>query len=267
MSNTQTNAQENTKSSAEDAIKASNSSDASKTQKQPQTNAQEKKIGTLKLVEKGKMEGPNAKSTEHGEVMAVCVSAKTGTRKDVVDGAVEIIENYGIKGDAHAVSGGVALCDTPEQPDVNTPELNATTEDGTSSKKRTPNTTHRQVSLLAWESIEKARARGLDVNEGDFAENITTRGINLMALPLGTQLKIGDDVLLELSQQGKVCHKRCAIYYLAGDCIFPREGIFFVVLHGGQVRAGDSIDVVKLGDGTCKFTPKDALEELENTPR
>lgn len=197
----------------------------------------EKKIGTLKLVEKGKMVGPDAKSTQHGEVMAVCVSAKTGTRKDVVSGAVEVVENFGIKGDAHAAS------------------------------KKAPNVTHRQVSLLAWESIEKARARGLDVNEGDFAENITTRGINLMALPLGTQLKIGSDVVLELSQQGKVCHKRCAIYYLAGDCIFPREGIFFVVLHGGKIQAGDSIDVVKLGNGTCKFTPPEALEELENTPR
>ena len=197
----------------------------------------EKKIGTLKLVEKGKMVGPDAKSTQHGEVMAVCVSAKTGTRKDVVSGAVEVVENFGIKGDAHAAN------------------------------KKAPNVTHRQVSLLAWESIEKARARGLDVNEGDFAENITTRGINLMALPLGTQLKIGSDVVLELSQQGKVCHKRCAIYYLAGDCIFPREGIFFVVLHGGKIQAGDSIDVVKLGNGTCKFTPPEALEELENTPR
>ena len=102
---------------------------------------------------------------------------------------------------------------------------------------------------------------------GDFAENITTEGINLMALPLGTQLKIGDDVLLELSQQGKVCHKKCAIFYLAGDCIFPREGIFFVALTGGKVKAGDSIDVVKLGDGTCEYTPQEALDELANTPR
>ena len=130
-----------------------------------------------------------------------------------------------------------------------------------------PSAWHRQVSLLAWESIEKARARGLDVKEGDFAENITTEGINLMALPLGTQLKIGDDVLLELSQQGKVCHKKCAIFYLAGDCIFPREGIFFVALTGGKVKAGDSIDVVKLGDGTCEYTPQEALDELANTPR
>ena len=97
--------------------------------------------------------------------------------------------------------------------------------------------------------------------------NLTTEGINLMALPLGTQLKIGDDVLLELSQQGKVCHKKCAIFYLAGDCIFPREGIFFVALTGGKVKAGDSIDVVKLGDGTCEYTPQEALDELANTPR
>ena len=105
------------------------------------------------------------------------------------------------------------------------------------------------------------------MKEGDFAENITTEGINLMALPLGTQLKIGDDVLLELSQQGKVCHKKCAIFYLAGDCIFPREGIFFLALAGGKIKAGDSINVVKLGDGTCEYTPQEALDELANTPR
>lgn len=241
----------------------------------------EKKIGTLKLVEKGKMVGPDAKSTQHGEVMAVCVSAKTGTRKDVVSGAVEVVENFGIKGDAHAVSGGVANfdvdsavglgeCDgasSEDAADMAAAAANDAANPAKAVSKKAPNVTHRQVSLLAWESIEKARARGLDVNEGDFAENITTRGINLMALPLGTQLKIGSDVVLELSQQGKVCHKRCAIYYLAGDCIFPREGIFFVVLHGGKIQAGDSIDVVKLGNGTCKFTPPEALEELENTPR
>ncbi len=185
----------------------------------------------VKVFDKGRMEGPDAESTTHGVVRAVCVSKRKGTRKDVVDGPVTVVEQHGVAEDAHAGDW------------------------------------HRQVSLLAWESIEKARSRGLDVKEGDFAENITTEGINLMALPLGTQLKVGDDVLLELAQQGKVCHKKCAIYYLAGDCIFPREGIFFVVLKGGKVQAGDSIDVVKLGDGTCAFTPQEALDELANTPR
>ena len=183
------------------------------------------------VFEKGRMEGPNAENTTHGTVRAVCVSKRKGTRKTVVDGPVTIQAHHGVAEDAHAGEW------------------------------------HRQVSLLAWESIAKAQARGLDVKEGDFAENITTEGINLMALPLGTQIKIGDDVLLELSQQGKVCHQKCAIYYLAGDCIFPREGIFFVALTTGQVKAGDSIDVVKLGDGTCKYTPQEALDELANTPR
>lgn len=185
----------------------------------------------VQVFDKGRMGGPDAESTTHGVVRAVCVSKRKGTRKDVVDGPVTVVEQHGVAEDAHAGDW------------------------------------HRQVSLLAWESIEKARARGLDVKEGDFAENITTEGINLMALPLGTQLKIGDDVLLELAQQGKVCHKKCAIYYLAGDCIFPREGIFFVALKGGKVKAGDAIDVVKLGDGTCAFTPQEALDELANTPR
>ena len=107
------------------------------------------------------------------------------------------------------------------------------------------------------------KARGLDVHEGDFGENFTTRGINLLSLPLGTQLKIGSEVLVEISQIGKVCHTRCAIYYLAGDCIFPHEGVFGVVLKGGEVHIGDDIQVVKLGDGTCSFTPAEALEEIE----
>jgi hypothetical protein len=81
--------------------------------------------------------------------------------------------------------------------------------------------------------------------------------------PLGTQLKIGNDVLVEISQIGKVCHTRCAIYYLAGDCIFPHEGVFGVVLKGGEANAGDEIQVVKLGDATCSFTPAEALEEIE----
>ena len=100
---------------------------------------------------------------------------------------------------------------------------------------------HRQLSFLAEESIAKARELGLDVGPGDFAENFTT----------------------EVSQIGKVCHTRCAIYHLAGDCIFPHEGIFAVVLQGGTVAAGDAIEVVKRGDGTCAHTPPEALAEVE----
>ena len=163
-----------------------------------------------------------------GHVRSVNVSERKGTRKKPVEsGQIHIDPHHGVTGDAHAGDW------------------------------------HRQVSLLAWGSIEKARAMGLDVKEGDFAENITTEGMDLLALPLGTQVKIGDEVTLELSQIGKVCHKKCAIYYLAGDCIFPREGIFGVVLRGGAVKAGDAIDIVQMGDGTCAFSPDEALAEVE----
>jgi MOSC domain-containing protein YiiM len=125
---------------------------------------------------------------------------------------------------------------------------------------------HRQVSLLAIESIDKMRAAGLDVVAGDFAENITTEGIDLMSLPIGTTLTIGDHVLLEISQIGKVCHTRCAIYYQAGDCVMPKEGLFAVVRHAGPVAAGDPVRVVGLGDGTCDRVPADA-ETPQNTPQ
>ena len=108
---------------------------------------------------------------------------------------------------------------------------------------------------------EKAQAMGLDVAEGDFAENVTTEGIDLLALPLGTRVRVGG-ALLELSQIGKVCHTKCAIYHLAGDCIFPREGVFFVALEDGEVKPGDPVQVVALGNGTCAHTPPEALEEL-----
>ena len=84
---------------------------------------------------------------------------------------------------------------------------------------------HRQISLLALESIEKMQAKGLDVHPGDFAENLTTQGIDLVSLPVGTRLRIGKDVIGEVTQIGKECHNRCAIYYQAGDCVMPREGI------------------------------------------
>jgi MOSC domain-containing protein YiiM len=122
---------------------------------------------------------------------------------------------------------------------------------------------HRQVSLLALESIEKMRAAGLDVGPGDFAENITTSGIDLLALPVGSVISIGDGVVLEISQIGKVCHTKCAIYYQAGDCVMPREGLFAVVREAGDVAVGDVIEVVSLGDGTCDRTPPEAIAEFE----
>jgi MOSC domain-containing protein YiiM len=121
---------------------------------------------------------------------------------------------------------------------------------------------HRQVSLLAQESIDTMVAKGLDVQAGDFAENITTTGIDLLALPVGSVVRIGDEAIVEVSQIGKVCHAKCAIYYQAGDCVMPREGIFGVVRRGGPVRAGDSIVTVSLGDGTCDRTPEESIREF-----
>lgn len=122
---------------------------------------------------------------------------------------------------------------------------------------------HRQVSLLAQESIDKMVAAGLRVAAGDFAENLTTTGIDLLALPIGSVLKIGDGALVEISQIGKVCHTKCAIYYQAGDCVMPREGIFAVVRTAGSVKVGDTVSVVNLGSGTCDRTPPEAVAEVE----
>ena len=107
---------------------------------------------------------------------------------------------------------------------------------------------HRQVSLLAQESIDKMVAAGLNVGPGDFAENITTRGIEVAALPIGTILDLGE-ALVEVTQIGKECHARCEIYYQAGDCVMPREGIFVRVLRGGRVAPGDPVKVRAWGFG------------------
>ena len=145
-------------------------------------------------------------NSEIGIVLAVCTSHKKGIRKQNIREA-KFIAGHGIDQDAHAGAW------------------------------------HRQVSLLAWESIEKMRAKGLNVNVGSFAENITTRGIDLVSLPLGQRLKVGQDVVLEVTQIGKECHTRCAIYYLAGDCVMPKEGIFAKVIQGGTVKVDDQIAV------------------------
>lgn len=122
---------------------------------------------------------------------------------------------------------------------------------------------HRQVSLLAQESIDSMVAKGLDVGPGDFAENITTAGIDLLDLPVGSVLRIGEGSLVEISQIGKVCHAKCAIFYQAGDCVMPREGLFGVVREADEVRVGDAVEVVSLGDGTCDRTPAEAIAEFE----
>lgn len=121
---------------------------------------------------------------------------------------------------------------------------------------------HRQVSLLALESIQSMVDKGLDVGPGDFAENITTSGIDLLALPVGSVVRIGKDSVLEISQIGKVCHTKCAIYYQAGDCVMPREGLFAVVRQAGDIVVGDEITIVSLGDGTCDRTPAAAIAEF-----
>ena len=102
---------------------------------------------------------------------------------------------------------------------------------------------HRQVSLLAAESIEKIRKMGLDVKPGDFAENLTTEGIELPTLPIGTRLRVGE-VLMKVTQIGKECHTRCAIFTQVGDCVMPKEGIFTEVVAGGEVRVGDEVEIL-----------------------
>jgi MOSC domain-containing protein YiiM len=137
------------------------------------------------------------------QVVAVCISEKKGERKTPV-AQVRLRENHGIVGDAHAGEW------------------------------------HRQVSLLAEESVAKMRALGLDVTAGDFAENIATSGIELVTLPVGSRLLVGETTL-EVTQIGKECHTRCAIYYQAGDCVMPKEGIFAKVVTGGTIRPGDRV--------------------------
>jgi MOSC domain-containing protein YiiM len=146
--------------------------------------------------------------THDGRIIAVSVSLKKGVKKtNVIQGL--LIENHGLEKDAHAGDW------------------------------------HRQVSLLAIESIAKIQKKGLDVHPGDFAENITTEGITLYELPVGTRMKLGEDALVEVTQIGKECHDRCAIYKQVGDCVMPREGIFVKVLKGGNIGMADGIQVLK----------------------
>lgn len=104
---------------------------------------------------------------------------------------------------------------------------------------------HRQVSLLDMESVTRIREKGLDVEPGNFAENITTQGIRLWELPIGTQMQLGRRVVVEVTQIGKECHNRCAIFHQVGDCVMPKEGIFAKVLEEGTIRPGDVIKVLE----------------------
>ena len=138
-----------------------------------------------------------------GTVLAVCISEKKGTRKRPLP-SVTLKENHGIVGDSHAGSW------------------------------------HRQISLLADESVDKMRSKGTVLNAGDFAENILTKGVELKSLPIGTHIRIGE-AELEVTQIGKECHNDCEIRKLTGQCVMPTEGIFAVVIKGGVIRPGDEI--------------------------
>ena len=146
------------------------------------------------------------------KILAVCKSDKKGIKKEAIAQGF-LSQDYGLVGDAHADCS-----------------------------------THRQVSLLAVESIDKMRSPGLDVGPGDFAENLTTEGLDLVSLPVGTRISIGEDIILELTQIGKDCHTGCAIYRQIGKCIMPKEGIFARVVRQGFVRAGDELMVLE-GEG------------------
>jgi MOSC domain-containing protein YiiM len=155
---------------------------------------------------------PLSALTARGTVVEVSVSREKGVRKENIHRSTVLLD-HGLEGDAH---GG---------------------------------TWHRQVSLLAMESIQKMLSMGLDVSPGDFAENITTRDIDLCGLPVGTRLRVGEAVLLEVTQIGKQCHSGCAIFQKVGQCIMPKEGVFARVLRGGTVQVGDVIAATEEGSG------------------
>ena len=142
-------------------------------------------------------------------IIAVCKSKEKGIKKEAINEGL-LKENYGLIDDAHA-----DCC------------------------------THRQVSLLAIESINKIRRLGFNVGVGDFAANLTTEGIDLVSLPVGTHISIGKEIILELTQIGKECHTGCAIFRQIGKCIMPKEGVFTKVIHGGFVRTGEVIKVLE----------------------
>jgi MOSC domain-containing protein YiiM len=148
-----------------------------------------------------------------GKIVSINVSEKTGTKKTPTECA-EIAEDFGILGDAHAGNKKTEL-------------------------------KHRQVSLLTTDSIKKISDMGLDVSPGDFAENLTIEGIEISSLPIGTTLSFEDGVILEVTQIGKECHKRCKIYQAVGDCVMPKEGVFARVITGGSIKKGDIFNIAE----------------------
>lgn len=145
-------------------------------------------------------------------IVAVSISEKKGEKK-VNQPEITLVPDHGVQGDAHA--------------------------DGT----------HRQLSLLGMEAIEYMRQKGADVYPGDFAENITTAGIELSECPVGSRFAIGDSILLELTQIGKECHQGCAIMQQVGSCVMPKRGVFCRILQGGVVRPGDEFRLIERGSG------------------
>jgi len=152
------------------------------------------------------------KNLASGKLVAVSVSDRKGVVKHNVPEAVLQVD-HGLVGDAHAEGG------------------------------------HRQVSLLAQESIDKMVALGVVVKPGDFAENLTVQGMAVMHLPVGARLQVGAGAILEITQIGKACHKGCAIREQVGDCVMPREGVFARVIKGGVVKPGDVIEVTDVPGG------------------
>jgi len=144
-------------------------------------------------------------ATTSGRIRAISISTQKGTPKRNVPEA-DLETDHGMVGDAHAQDG------------------------------------HRQISLLALESIEKVRRQGGEVSPGDFAENLTVEGLDLSALSVGSRLRIGQSAELEVTQRGKQCHGRCAIFEAIGDCIMPRDGIFARVTRSGHITVGDVIE-------------------------
>jgi MOSC domain-containing protein YiiM len=143
-----------------------------------------------------------------GTILAVCRSERTGIPKTPCGEGV-FIADYGLEKDAHAAQG-IA----------------------------------RQVSLLAEASIAKMQGHGIELAPGDFAENLTIGGMELFSLPVGTRLKVGGEVILEISQIGKTCHSGCAIFKAVGSCIMPKEGVFARVIGGGTIRTGDAVEII-----------------------
>lgn len=150
------------------------------------------------------------KAGREGKVLAVNISEKKGTKKRNV-GIGRLIKGWGMDADGHAGKW------------------------------------HRQLSLLSKKSIEKIRDKGLPVDYGDFAENLSIEGIDLHLLPVGTRLSIGDGAVIRITQIGKECHTRCNIFYQVGDCVMPREGVFAEVLDEGEVKTGDAVKVMDEG--------------------